>query len=58
MMNKVDDSGVFDIDLLSENEDIARKQVGRVKNQEFKVDIVSTIYMNGQTLSCKPITNY
>ena len=33
------DRGVVgnDIDLLSENEDIARKQVGRVKNQEFKV---------------------
>ena len=29
--------GGNDIDLLSENEDIARKQVGRVKNQEFKV---------------------
>jgi hypothetical protein len=29
--------GGNDIDLLSENEDIARKQVGRVKNQEFRV---------------------
>lgn len=29
--------GGNDIDLLSENEDIARKEVGRVKNQEFRV---------------------